>query len=119
MSHEAAHLPAHYDVIDDAGVVHLCRLHCWKVREIPQRGTFLELWFTPVLWMPSPPIYGPYIIGELDQKRVMDGRVTPKNEWAEVWLDQLLARAMGMRYQETPLLRLGGDAGLKKVYRRG
>ena len=107
---------ATYKINTDDGHTHTCTVHAFKVRQIPERGTLLLCWFISIIWRPDTTLYGPYIYGELDGKIIQDSRIEFLSELAEVKLQQMLARAMGKRYQETPLLRLGGTPTLQKVY---
>jgi len=113
--------PLTYKVFDDKGQSHLCHLHAMKVRRINPERVFLELWFRPVIITPGPEtiVYGPYLWGWMEGRPIRDNRVQPSNDYAERKLDEMLARARGMRYQETPFLRIGGDPGIKKVYTKG
>jgi len=111
-----ATIQATYRVKDDAGQTHDCYIHSFKVVKVPERGLIINLWFTSTIWMPEPVIYGVYIYGILDDRVVMDGRVECLSEHAQAKLERMLARALNMRYQTTPLLRLGGDAGMRKEY---
>ena len=106
---------ATYRLTED-GQSKTCTIHAIKIKQIPERGTLLLCWFISVVFQPDPPIHGPYIYGELDGKTMQDSRIEFLSELAEVKLQQMLARAMGKRYQETPLLRLGGAPTLQKVY---
>jgi len=113
-------LEPRFDVEDTNGSTHRCRLHSTQHIQVPDRGVFLSLWFEPVIWMPSPPLYGPYIYGVLNDRVIVDERMVLVNPAAERKLERLLARASGMRYQSTPLARLGTqDAEYEpKIYRR-
>ena len=103
--------------IKAGGHTHTCAVHAIKVKKIPERGTLLMCWFISIIWQPNPPVFGPYVYGELDGKAIQDNRIEFLSELAEVKLQQMLARATGKRYQETPFLRLGGAPTLRKVYR--
>ena len=113
-------LEPRFDVKDVNGSVHRCRLHSTRPVRVPDRGVFLSLWFEPVVWMPNPSVYGPYIYGKMGNKAITDERMVLVNPAAERKLKELLARASGMRYQSTPLVRLGTqDAEYEsKIYRR-
>jgi len=115
---DAPVMVAHYRVKDDDGQTHDCSLYSFRVVKVPERGTILNLWFAPIVWMPNPPIYGPYLYGLLDDKVVEDSRLQCLTEHGLAKLEQTLARALGMRYQTTPMIRLGGDAGERKIYTR-
>ena len=105
--------------IEEEGHKHICTIHAVKIRGVPERGVILMCWFISVVYQTNPLIYGPLIYGKLDGKVIQDDKLTCLTELAEVKLEQMVARAMGMRYQTTPFLRLGGASTLHKDYSKG